>query len=33
VAAEVVSRPEADEERTDLPEDLKKQLRELGYMQ
>ncbi|MBW2278865.1 MAG: sulfatase [Deltaproteobacteria bacterium] len=33
VAAQVVGRPEADEESTEVPEDLKQQLRELGYMQ
>ena len=33
VAAQVVGRPEADEEQTEVPDDLKEQLRALGYMQ
>jgi len=33
VAAQIVSRPEAEAEQTDLPADLQQQLRELGYMQ
>ena len=33
ISAEVVKGPEAEEEKTDIPGDLKEQLRKLGYMQ
>ena len=33
VAADVVTAPEAEDEKTEVPDDLRAQLRALGYMQ